>query len=219
MTGKAPTVLLAAIFASQVALPAASFADGKKGKGGTTTSTVINLKATLALPPPPPLAPPADVSGVCEGEAKYKNKTTTFTPPLPALPSTTTEVTFAGEVECPVLDLAVAPTDVYDMHLARGSVDYAVCSLVIKEIEFEYNKSNPMVPAGMEGEYAVNVSQKTVGTPPVTTLKQKVGGCTAAAGGLVQLVPAVQKDDTANVFLNGGSTPLLTGVFVAISGN
>ena len=212
MTGKATTVFLAAIFASQVALPAVSFAGGKKG---TSSSTVINFKAKLAPPPATPVA--ADVSGECEGEAKYKMKTTTITPP-PALPSTSTEETFTGEVECPVLDLAVAPTDVYDMHLLRAGADYAVCSLVIKEIEFEYNKANPMVPAGMEGEYAVNVSQKTV-PPSLPTLKQKIGGCTDA--GLVnQLVPAVQLGDTATVFLHPDTlTPLLTGTFVASFGD
>ena len=219
MTGKATTVFLAAMFASQVALTAVSFADGKKGTSSTTvSSTVTSFKAKLT---PPVVVGPvaADLIGECEGEAKYKKKVTIKTPLLPALPTTTTEESFSAEVECPILDVLLASTDVYGMHLARGGAEYAVCSLVIKEIEFEYSKLDPMVPAGMEGEYAVNVSQKTAGTPPVTTLKQKVGGCTDAVGGTTQLVPAVQVGDTATVFLNGGLTPVLTGTFVVGSGD
>jgi len=225
MTGKAMTVFIAAMFASQVALTAVSFADGKKGKGKTTvTSTVTSFKAKLAPVPPPTTPVAADLSGECEGQAKYKKKVTTKTPPLPALPSTSTEESFSGEVACPILDMALVSTDVYDMHLARGGVDYAVCSLVIKEIEFEYSKLDPMVPAGAEGEYVVKVSQKTVGTPPVTTLKPKVGGCmvtgTDPVTGLpvsMSGVPAVQLNDTATVFLNAGATPVLTGMFSATS--
>ena len=219
MTGKATTVFLAAVFASQVALTAVSSADGKKGKGKTTvTSTVTSFKAKLAPVPPPTTPVAADLNGECEGQAKYKKKVTTKTPPLPALPSTSTEESFTGEVECPILDVALALIDVYDMHLASGGVDYAVCSLVIKEIEFEYSKLDPMVPAGIEAEYAVKVSQKTVGTPPVTTLKQKVGGCTAVDL-ITAVVPAVKLGDTATVFLNAGATPVLTGTFSATSGS
>ncbi len=206
MTGKAMTVFIAAMFASQVALTAVSFAKGKKGKGGTstTTTTVVSLKAKLAPVPPPTTPVAADLSGECEGQAKYKNKTTTKLSP----PSTSTEESFTGEVECPFLVVDDALTAVVEMHLARGGVDYAVCSLVIKEIEFEYNSGSPLVPVGIEGEYAVKVSQKSPPTPP--TMKQKVGGCTDTLG-TTQLVPAVQKDDTATVFLNGA--PLLTGPF------
>ena len=213
MTGKATTVFLAAVFASQVALTAVSFADGKKGKGKTTvTSTVTSFKAKLAPVPPPTTPVAADLSGECEGEAKYEKKITTKTPPLPALPSTSTEESFTGEVECPILDVLGALTDVYDMHLARGGVDYAVCSLVIKELEFEYQSGNPPLLVGMEGEYAVNVSQKTV-PPSLPTLKQKVGSCT--------VFPVVQAGDTATVILQGDLTltPLLTGTFVPSSGD
>jgi hypothetical protein len=209
MTGKATTVFLAAVFASQVALTAVSFADGKKGKNSNTVTT--NLKAKLApIPSTPPVD--ADLNGECEGEAKYKKKVTTKTTP----PSTSTEESFSGKVECPILtDLTTAQADVYDMHLFH-STDlvnaYAICSLVIKEFEFEYQSGNPPVLVGIEGEYAVKVSQKTVGTPPVTTLKQKVGGCTIVATGLSG-VPAVEVNDTADVFLN--SVKVLTGNFGA----
>jgi hypothetical protein len=217
MTGKVTTVFLAAMFTSQVALTAVSFADGKKSKSGTTvsttvSSTVTSFKAKLA---PPTVGGPIDVdlNGECEGEAKYKKKVTTKTPPLPALPTTSTEESFSGEVECPILtDLATAQADVYDMHLARGGADYAICTLVIEEIEFEYQSGNPPVLVGIEGEYAVKISQKTVGTPPITTLKQKIGGCTILATGLSG-VPVVQDLDTVTVFLNGGLTPVLTGTF------
>ncbi|MDP2606125.1 MAG: hypothetical protein Q8S00_26585 [Deltaproteobacteria bacterium] len=217
MTGKATTVFLAAMFASQVALTAVSFADGKKGKGKTTvTSTVTSFKAKLAPVPPPTTPVAADLSGECEGQAKYKKKVTTKTPPLPALPSTSTEESFSGEVACPILDMALVSTDVYDMHLARGGVDYAVCSLVIKEIEFEYNSGSPLVPVGIEGEYAVKVSQKSPPTPP--TVKQKLGGCTAVDL-VTAVVPAVKLGDTATVFLNAGATPVLTGTFSTTSGS
>ena len=218
MTGKVTTVFIAAIFASQAAMTAVSFADGKKGKG---SSTVINLKAELAPPPAGPVV--ADVSGVCEGEAKYKNKTTTFTPPLPALPFTTTEVTFAGEVECPITDPVAAQAVMYDMHLANASGDYAICTLVIKEIEFEYQSATPpAVPSlvGMEGEYGVNFSQKTAGTPPVTTQKQKVGSCTDPSGAPLLSFPVVVVNDTATAFAHGDTlTPLLKGPFLSSSGD
>jgi hypothetical protein len=192
MTGKATTVFLAAMFASQVALTAVSFADGKKGK---SSFTVTNFKAKLA----PPLGAPVE----CEGEAKYTKKVSN----PPALPST--EEAFNGEVECPVSDVGLAQSDVYDMHLFHAADllnPYAVCSLVIKEFEFEY-QSDPLVPAGVEGEYVVSVSQKT-------TLKQKVGRCIITETGLAG-VPAVQATDTVNVFLHPDTlTPLLTGTFM-----
>jgi hypothetical protein len=206
MTGKATTVFLAVIFASQVALTAVSFADGKKGKGGSTVSTAFKAK----------LAPPLGAPGECEGEAKYKKKVTTITPLL-GTPTITTVESFTGEVECPILDVVSGSTDVYDMHLARITppattpADYAVCSLVIKEIEFEYQSGNPPLLVGMEGEYAVKVSQKTV-PPSPPTLKQKVGSCT--------VFPVVQAGDTATVFLQGYTlSPLLTGTFSATSGD
>jgi hypothetical protein len=195
MTGKAMTVFLAAMFASQVALTAVSFAKGQ------SSSTVTHFKAKLA----PPLGAP----GECEGGAKYTKKVNNIT--LAAAE------TFTGEVECPILtDLVTAQDDVYDMHLARGGTDYAVCSLVIKEFEFEY-QSNPLVPAGVDGEYGVNVGEKSPPTPP--TLTTKVGGCT-----LPDLVtpafPVVAAGDTVNVFLHPDTvTPLLTGIFVVSFGD
>src|SRR3989304_1927414 len=162
MTGKATTVFLAAVFASQVALTAVSFADGKKGKGG---STEINFKAELAPPPVGPVA--ADVNGEVGGEAKYSKKTG----------KKGIEEKFTGEVEFPVLDADSAQAAGYDMHLARITppattpADYAVCSLVTKEIDFEYQSGNPPLLVGMEGEYAVKVSQKTI-PPSLPTLKQ-----------------------------------------------
>jgi len=199
MTGKATTVFLAAMFASQVALTAVSFADGKKDKG---SSTKINLRADLAPPPAAPVA--ADVSGEVGGEAKYSKKTG----------KKGTEDKFKGEVEFPVLDAASAQAAVYDMLLFHASDlvnPYAVCSLVIKEIEFEYQSGNPPVLVEIEAEYGVGVSQKTV-PPSLPTLKQKVGSCT--------VFPVVQAGDTATVFLQGDTlSPLLTGTFSADSGD
>jgi hypothetical protein len=206
MTGKATTVFLAVIFASQVALTAVSFADGKKGKGGSTVSTAFKAK----------LAPPLGAPGECEGEAKYKKKVTTITPLL-GTPTITTVESFTGEVECPILltDLVTAQGDVYDMHLARGGSDYAVCSLVIKEFEFEY-ESDPLVPAGVDGEYGVNVGEKSPPTPP--TLTAKVGGCMLPD--LTPAFPVVAAGDTVNVFLHPDTLiPLLTGIFVVSFGD
>ena len=215
MTGKATTVFLAAMFASQVALTAVSFADGKKGNGGTSTTTVTSFKAKLT-PPPPPTGPVAvDLIGECEGEAGYKKKVTVKT--LPA-PTTTTQESFSGEVECPVTDVGTAQGVEYDMHLANPTTgEYAICTLVIKEFEFKYLSGNPpQTLAEIEGEYAVKVSQKMVSPAITPTVTVKIGGCTDALGGTTQLVPAVQKDDTAIVVLHGDLTltPLLTGIFV-----
>jgi len=191
MTFKATTVILAAIFASQVALTAVSFADGKKGKG---SSTEISFKADLS--------PALDVLG--DGEASYKKKTG----------KKGSEEKFKGQVEFPVLDAAAAEVAVFEMHLARGGTEYAVCLLLIKEIEYKYQSGNP-VPVEIEAEYVVDVSQKTPvsGTP---TLKQKVGSCTV---GGVAGVPAVQDVDTATVFQQGFAGTLLTGTFSANHGD
>jgi hypothetical protein len=194
MTFKATTVFLAAMFASQVALTAVSFADGKKGKG---SSTEISFKADLI--------PDLEVLG--DGKAQYKKKTG----------KKGSEEKFKGKVEFSVLDVATAEDMVFEMHLARGTppADYAVCLLRIKEIEYKYQSGDP-VPVEVEAEYVVDVNQKTPvsGTPK---LSEKVGNCTV---GGVPGVPAVQDQDTATVFQQGfTSSTLLTGTFSAKSGD
>jgi hypothetical protein len=202
MRGKATAVFLATMFASQVALTAMSFAKGNN------SSTTTNFKAKLA----PPVGSPSE----CEGGAKYTKKVNNTT--------LATVESFTGAVECPILltDLVTAQGDVYEMdlfHAADLVNPYAVCTLVIKEFDFEY-ESDPLVPAGAEGEYAVSVGQKSPPTPPTVTTK--VGGCTIIATGLPG-VPAVvggATGDTANVFLQSNpSTLLLTGKFVVSSGD
>ena len=191
MTFRAMTLFLAALFASQVATTAVSFADGKKGK---EKSTEVKLEAELM--------PALEVFG--DGKAHYKKKTG----------KKGSEERFKGKVEFPVLDAATAEGLVFEMHLARGGTDYAVCVLLIKEIEYKYEAENP-VPVAIEAEYVVDVSQRTPlsGSP---TLKQKVGSC--LVGGVAG-VPAVQELDTATVFQQGFASTLLTGQFVAHSGH
>ena len=195
MTFRATTVFFAAMFASQVALTAVSFADGKKGKDG---STEIRFRADLDPVPLP------DVDNIGDGKAHYKKKTG----------KKGTEEKFKGKVEFPILDIATADDAVFEMHLARLGVDYAVCLLRIKEIEFKYQPGNP-VPVGIEAEYVVDVSQRTPlsGTPKLT---EKVGSCTALDG-TTHLVPAVQEMDTATVFQQGSPSTLLSGTFLANS--
>ena len=195
MTGQVTAVFLAAMFASQVTLTAASFA---KSSGGSGSFTLTNFNAPLAPAPGAPV--------VCEGGAKYSKRVNNLTAALVE--------TFTAGVECPIItDLATAQADVYDMHLAGISGEYAVCSLVIKEFEFEY-KSNPLVPDGVVGEYAVSVGKKSPPTPPTLTLK--VGGCTLP-GLVTPVLPVVAAGDTVDVFLYG--TRLLTGKFVVGSGD
>jgi hypothetical protein len=96
------------------------------------------------------------------------------------------------------------------MHLARGGLEYAVCSLTIKEIEFKYQPGTPPVPVGIEAEYEVSASQKTpVGGVP--TVSQTVGSCVPA-------VPAVLELDTVTVVQQGIGTTLLTGTFLSSTG-
>jgi hypothetical protein len=194
--GKTAAIFFAAVFAAQAAPTAVSFARGRSD--GPTTST--NLRAKLVSAPGAPVE--------CEGEARYAKK-------VNSLRSTSAE-SFSGKVECPADDPATAQTDVYDMHLARGGVDYAVCTLVIKELDFEY-KSDPLVADGIDADYAVNVGQKSPPTPPLPSAK--VGGCTVPDS-IAPVVPAVQAGDTATVFLHPDAvTPVLTGTFVIGSGD
>lgn len=187
MTFKATAVLLATLLAAPVIMTQASFADSK-GKSSTTTSSATTTETKLKAR----LTPALGLIG--EGEAEYKNKVS----------SKGTEEKFSGEVEFPVTDLIAAQANVFEMHLARLGAEYAVCSLVIKEIEFKYQAGNP-VPVAIEAEYEVSASQKTpVGGVP--TVSQKVGNCAPA-------LPAVQALDTVTVVQEGFSLPLLTGTF------
>ncbi len=197
MRGKTAALFFAAVFAAQAAPSAVSFA---KGPGGAKTTTTTGFKAKLR--------PPVGSLSECEGKAQYSKKVNTLT--------LASSESFEAEVECPAVDPASAQADVYDLHLANAGVDYAVCTLVIKEIEFQYD-SDPLVSDGLEAEYAVKIGQKSPPTPPVPTAK--VGGCTLPDL-VTPVVPAVQAGDTASVFLHPDTTTaLLTGTFVIGSGD
>jgi hypothetical protein len=175
------------VLAAALLLPALGthpvFADGK-GKGGPKSGvaiTVVGFKADLS---------PVVLGGNGEGEAEYKNKSSTLG----------TSESFNGEAEflipdptLGITDLDTAQTALFEMHLARGGTDYAVCTLAIKEIEFKYKLTSVQI----EAEYGVSVSQQTP-TGGIPSLSQKVGGCLLSGG--TNGVPTVASGDTATVF-------------------
>jgi hypothetical protein len=86
------------------------------------------------------------------------------------------------------------------------------CTLLIKEIEFEYEQGTTL--AGMEAGYAAKVKEKT----PVlgaATVSKKIGTCQIT---LVDGVPDVLAGDIAAIYAlapTPGTTPLLSGAFQA----
>jgi hypothetical protein len=193
MRGRTAALFIAAVFAVQAAPSAVSFAKGGRSGSGPTTATGFKAK----------LRPAAGSLIDCEGKAQYSKKVNSLT--------LASNETFGAEVECAAADPASAQADIYDLHLARTGADYAVCTLVIKELEFQYD-SDPLVSDGIEAEYAVSVGQKSPPTPPVPTAK--VGGCTLPDL-VTPVIPAVQAGDTASVFLHPDTTTaLLTGTFI-----
>ncbi len=178
----------------------------KEGKSHVTKSavTVVGFQADLNSVLP---------GGNGEGEAEYKSKSSTQG----------TSESFKAEAEFSIPDASLGITDLnsaqnalFQLHLSHDGVnDYAVCTLAIKEIEFEYRLTSVQI----EAEYGVSVSQQTpAGGAP--TVSQKVGGCTLLGGtGSAPGVPTVASGDTATIDLVSGtppaivSTPVLTGIF------
>jgi hypothetical protein len=164
---------------------------------GKSAITVSGFKTDLQ---------PFTLGGNGEGEAEDKLKTT----PQGTNESFNAEAEFViPDANLGITDLNTAPSAQFELHLSANNTDYAVCTMDIKEIEFEYK------PTGVqtEAEYAVSVSQQTPtgGTP---TLSQKVGSCLIAGG--INGVPKVASGDVAKVFLvtnPPAGTPLLIGTF------
>ena len=164
---------------------------------GKSAITVSGFKAELQ---------PFTLGGNGEGEAEYKLKTT----PQGTNESFNTEAEFViPDPNLGITDLVSAPNAQFELHLSTNNTDYAVCTMEIKEIEFDYT------PSGVqnEAEYAASVSQQTLtgGTP---VLSQKVGSC--LLGGAINGVPKVASGDVAKVFLltnPPAATPLLIGTF------
>jgi len=203
MRTNAKFVLAAALLLPYLSANAAlASGQGGSGKGnGPKISqpvvTVVGFKAQLDS---------VVLDGNGEGEAEYKMKSSTLG----------TKESFEGEAEFSIPDPSLGITDLnsaqtaqLEMHLSRGGTDYAVCSLAIKEIEFEYKLTGVQIQA----EYGVSVSQQTLtgGTP---SLSQKVGSCMLGTG---PGVPTVAAGDIATVFSVVGSpavsTQVLTGTF------
>jgi hypothetical protein len=202
MRNKAKFVLAAALLLPYLSVNPV-LAKGGKPNVTKPVVTVVGFKADLN---------PVVLGGNGEGEAEYKSKSSTLG----------TSESFKAEAEFSIPDPTLGITDLdtaqsalFELHLARGGTDYAVCTLAIKEIEFEYKPTGVQI----EAEYGVSVSQETPtgGTP---SLSQKVGSCLLSGG--TNGVPTVASGDTATVFSVVQTAPLpappvstavLTGIF------
>lgn len=202
--------VLAALLAGLLAAPVGATVSFASGKAKSASKSETKLQANLI---------PALGSSVedFEGKVKYKKKTG----------SKGSEEEIEAKVESEIPNATLGITDEnsaadfsFLLLILQGSTttEKGRCTLLIKEIEFEYEQGVTLT--GLDAEYAAKVKEKTP-LSGVATLSKKVGTCqvqtlvnnvpTAVDG-----VPDVAVGDTAAIYAltpTPGSTPLLSGVF------